>query len=154
MRSEFQLQMHLIYRETLSRLEVLHKRAAEHQDVMPTSEFCRWLLFSGILKLLEQNPAGEPCKVDGAFLRWKTEEVLRECNEYFSRLNKQPRITEVGSLHEKVDLIAGYLSRLVPATPPRGGSADSPQFTVISGGLADSPSLEEQRATIRQENAS
>ncbi len=48
---------------------------------MAASEFCRWLLFSGIFKLLQENSASGPLKVDGAHLEWKCRELLALCND-------------------------------------------------------------------------
>ena len=74
-----------IQSETSHRLDVLARCVAEGRDVMAASEFCRWLSFSGILILLErypnQVPSHNPLKVDGAFLRWKCEDLQSAVNE-------------------------------------------------------------------------
>lgn len=106
--------LYCIYKETKSRLETLSCRVSEGRDVMAASEFARWLSFSGILKLLESNPQPEPLKVDGAFLRWHTEQLIQQCNERFRTNSVDPnfKAADFKSLHDKVDTIAGYLSTL------------------------------------------
>src|SRR5512133_1091057 len=106
----------MLYRETLTRLEVFERRVSENRDVMAASEFCRWLNFSGIFRILDAHPAPEPLKVDGAFLKWKSGEVLKACNDRFRTNDSKPHLAELQlqSLHDKLNTMAGYLSRLVP----------------------------------------
>jgi len=121
-----------VYSETSNRIEVLSRRVQEGRGVMEASEFCRWLLFSGIIQVLEQTPNPGPLKVDGAHLRWKVEELLSVCN---SRLRSgpdgQPCLTAgyLQSLHDKVDLVAGYLSRLSVSTAVSVNSLEASQQT-------------------------
>lgn len=103
-----------VYSESSSRIDVLSRRVQEGRDVLAASEFCRWLLFSGIIKLLEENPNPAPLKVDGAHLQWKCEELLQLCNSRLRSPVAEPCLTAgyLQSLHDKVDLVAGYLSRI------------------------------------------
>ncbi len=103
-----------IYRQTANRLEVLSARVAENRDVMAASEFCRWLAGSGVLEFLEANPQPPPLNVDGPLLRWQCKELLSACNERFARNDAAPHVSglELQSIHEKLNLVAGYLSRL------------------------------------------
>jgi hypothetical protein len=116
-----------IYRETNSRLDILSRRVQEGRDCLAASEFCRWLLFSGILPLLKSHTNHETglLKIDGAFLQWKCEELLSACNDLL-RTNKFDgnfSAAYLQSLHEKIDAmeknqhsIAGYLSKLSVAS--------------------------------------
>lgn len=106
--------LHRIWLETSGRLDVLSKRVQEGRDVMAASEFARWLFFSGILKLLEANSQDGPLKIDGAFLRWKCEELIQQCNDRFRKNSAEPSFTEATfqSIHEKLDKIAGHVSGL------------------------------------------
>lgn len=81
---------------------------------MAASEFARFVLNSSILELLEANPSPEPLAVDGSLLRWKCGELLRECNERFQKNSMAPSLSEASllSLHEKLDMVAGYVSKL------------------------------------------
>ena len=112
-----------IYRETIRRLDVLSLRVQEGKDVQGASEFCRWLDFSGIPRLLEANANKETglLKVDGAFLRWRCNELQERCNDYlqrgqadltFSAAYLQTMHEKLESTNRKIDLVAGYLSKL------------------------------------------
>lgn len=111
--------LHRIYSETSNRIDALSRRVQEGRDVMAASEFCRWLLFSGIFKLLEENASPAPLKVDGVHLRWKCEQLLDLCNGRLRSNSSEPCLTAgyLQSLHDKVDLMAGYLSRLSAPSP-------------------------------------
>jgi hypothetical protein len=119
-----------IYRETNMRLDIFSRRVQEGKDVMAASEFCRWLLFSGIIELLKANSNHETTllKVDGSFIEWKTNDLLKRCNDFF--IHGHPASVTLSAaylqtLHEKIDLMAGYLSKLsvsqaVSVTPAPG----------------------------------
>jgi len=143
--------LYWIWKETINRLDTLSRRVAEGRDVMAASEFCRWLNFSGIFKLFDANPQPEPLKVDGAFARWKCEELLRACNDRFRTNSNAPTIgeKEMRSLHEKLDVLAGYVSRLpapaaamtsAPENEVSNGQHANSELVVIPGGLDDSVS--------------
>jgi hypothetical protein len=130
-----------IQSETSHRLDVLARRVAEGRDVMAASEFCRWLSFSGILRLLERYPnqvsSHNPLKVDGAFLRWKCEDLQATVNERLRTGNENPSFekNEFQSMHEKIDRMAGYLSRLSVAPAVSVAPAAASEKEEISGGL-------------------
>jgi hypothetical protein len=131
--------LYWIYKETKSRLETLSCRVSEGRDVLAASEFARWLSFSGIIKLLESNPQPEPLKVDGAFLRWNTEQLIQQCNERFRTNSVDPnfKAADFKSLHDKVDTIAGYLSTLA-STAEFNALAVSRQQTETSESINES----------------
>ena len=111
----------LVYKETLGRLKSLSRRVAEGRDVMAASEFARWLNFSGILRLCEENPQDDPFKVDGAFLGCYCQLLIDQCNERFRTNNFSPKFEsdDFQSLHDKVDAVvrnletvAGYMAKM------------------------------------------
>lgn len=116
--------LHWLWRETVNRLDVLARRVSENRDVLGASEFCRWLLFSGLIQFFKENSQPEPLKVDGAFVEWKIKELLYQCNERFRTGKTEPTIaeSELKSIHEKMDLIAGYLSKLTAAPAGKVGN--------------------------------
>jgi hypothetical protein len=129
-----------IYRETTNRLEVFTRRVQEGKDVMPASEFCRWLEFSGILPLMltHTNQEQGPFKIDGSLLRWRCDQLLDNCNERLRTGNENPTFEklEFQSIHEKIDRMAGYLSRLSVAPAVSVAPIPAEHLTVISGGLS------------------
>ena len=110
-----------IYGQTVNQLDAFSKRVQEGRDVEAASDFARWLSFSGILMLLERYPnqvqSNHPLKVDGSFLRWKCEQLVEACNERFRTNSLNPAFAkkEFESMHEKIDRVAGYLSKLTAA---------------------------------------
>jgi hypothetical protein len=110
-----------IYGQTVNQLDAFSKRVQEGRDVEAASDFARWLSFSGIPTLLERYPnqvqSHDPLKVDGSFLRWKCEQLIEACNERFRTNSLNPAFAkkEFESMHEKIDRMAGYLSKLTAA---------------------------------------
>jgi len=70
-----------IFRETEMRLDTYSRRVREGVEVLPASDFARWLQFSGILELLEAHEMAVPLRVES--LRVKTTDLLFECGEWF-----------------------------------------------------------------------
>lgn len=107
-------EIHWFWNETKDRLEAYHRRVQEGRDVWAAVEFARFVRWSGLVKLFEENAQGEPLKVDGAYIRWKAEELERCCTERFRTNSTEPTLTAayLQSLHDKIDLMAGYLGKL------------------------------------------
>jgi len=106
-------QLHWMWRETNNRLDVLSRRVDEGRDVVAASEFVRWLGFSGVLRILELNPSIGVLRVDGGLLRFKADDILRRCNAcgVVDPDDMRLGLDAVRSIHEKLDLIAGHVSR-------------------------------------------
>jgi hypothetical protein len=121
MRTDAEVNYHRIWTETNGRLDSLFARVAENKDVMSSLDFGRWLFWSGLLELLESNSCPGPLRVDGPLLRWKCVELQRRCTERFRLNDSEPRLEtlQLQSLNEKLDLMAGYLSRLAVAPVER-----------------------------------
>ena len=79
----------------------------------------------------------EKMKSIGPFLRWKCEEVHRKVLDRFRSNNTSPEIAEaeLRCLHDKLDCIAGYLSRLV-VTEKAGAAHDESRLRVSGPPLA------------------
>jgi hypothetical protein len=148
---------HQIYRETMNRLSSYSRRVAEGRDVMAASEFARWLNFSGIVRLLMSNPQDPPLKVDGAFMQWTLDQLLEHCNERFRTNRNDPSFTpaEFQSLHDKIDLMAGYLSRLsvAPAVSVNPLPREAVEFNIISGGLDEELRSERPPMSLTEKTA-
>ena len=124
----------------MGRLDSFRRRVDEGRDVMAASEFARWVFFSGLIQLCKENSQDGFFKVDGALLQWTCEHLIEQCNERFRANNFDPSFeqAEFQSLHEKIDMMAGYLSRLSVA----------PSVVILNGGQgqeadapADAPAL-------------
>jgi hypothetical protein len=130
-----------IYSQTVNQLDSFLRRVQEGRDVEAASDFARWLAFSGICMLLQRYPnqvaSHDILKVDGSFLRWKCEQLIEACNERFrtNSLNPSFQKKEFESMHEKIDRMAGYLSRLSVAPAVSVAPMPAEHLTLISGGL-------------------
>ena len=114
--------LHLIWKEASVRLETLGGRVREGVEVLAASDFARWLNFSGIIQLLQDNPSGGVCKVDGQGIQKQVDDLLWECGEWF-RLHENsylprdmeiPR-SEMEKVNRRLNQIEEHLSKLVPS---------------------------------------
>lgn len=107
----------------MNRLERFSALVAEGKFLFEARAFCSYVLFSGLISLFEANPQDPPLKVDGAFLRWKAEDLQQTIQERFRLNDTSPHLSESEflSLHDKLDKVAGYLSRF-----------PTPAFSVVS----------------------
>lgn len=115
--------LHVLWRETTRRLEVLQRRVNEGVDVDAASEFARWLRFSGVLKLLESAPDDErlPCK--GFQLSKQAQTLLSDCGEWYAKHERAhhkppaqvPR-SELEAITEQLAAMRCDLAKLSPST--------------------------------------
>jgi hypothetical protein len=123
----------------MGKLSSYSKRVSEGRDVVAATEFAKWLNFSGLLELFKANPQAEPFKVDGPFMQWTVDQLIEQCHERFRTGNADPnfKAAEWQSMHEKIDKMAGYLSRLsaAPAVSVNPLPRDEFEPQIISGGL-------------------
>lgn len=143
--------LHQVWSATNFWLDTLKRRVAENLDVMPALDFARWLQWSGLVSLLEANSCDGLAKVDGPLLRWKCEELMRDCQERFRTNDREPHLAELElqSIHEKLNLMAGYLSRLT--VDQAGAAGPAAKLKVISGGLEETAhvDVEQQSGHLR-----
>jgi len=131
--------LHIIWRETDNRVEVLHSRVREGKDVLAASEFARWLQFSGVLKLLVEQPFPLPCRA--AELRNKVEKLVAACGEWFAlheRSNIQPHPPSPSPELERINAqLASLTAAVSNLSPPSSetAAAGSPALHVIAGGV-------------------
>ena len=128
-------QLHWIWLETSQKLESYRRRVQEGRDIDAAVEFAKFVFWSGIPKLMEANPHPAPLLVDGALLRSKAQELIELCNERYRTRNLDPMLSakEFKSLHEKIDLLAGYVSQLVPSLGIQVKHS-APELKIINGG--------------------
>jgi hypothetical protein len=152
--------LHRIWSETIGRLDSFRRRVAEGRDVMAASEFARWVFFSGLIGLFKENAQDGFFRVDGALIQSKCEQLIESCNERFRSNDVSPHFdsAEFKSLHEKVDCIAGYLSKLVVGQEAGRSVCDTvatpatplPFSLLTEGGFGESD--EARRATSEVRN--
>jgi len=135
--------LHAIWRETDRKLTEYSARVREGLEVLPASDFARWLQFSGILRLLEPFDCDVPLPIRARELRQKCDVLIADCGEWFSnheRSNKPrdplvprselERITKaLADLQKQVSLLSPPLT----ATTEAGDTAE-PALVVLQGG--------------------
>jgi hypothetical protein len=133
----------------MNRMESHERCVKEGRALDESVAFARYVLFSGLCSLCDENPQPSPLKVDGAMLRWKAEDLQRLVTERYRLRDTSAHMqkSELETMHDKLDKIAGYLSHLTqapavavnPIGALRNDDTDSTmRFQVIPGGLAES----------------
>lgn len=133
--------LHVLWRETSSRIEVLQRRVNEGVQVDEASEFCRWLRFCGVLKLLESAPDDErlPCK--GSLLSQQVQTLLSDCGAWYSKHqpgNKKPPAQIPRSELEAITAqLAALTAQVAKLSPPIVETQDAvpASLRVIEGGV-------------------
>lgn len=133
------VEMHCMWRETNNRLDVLARRVGEGKDVLAASEFARYLLFSGFLKMFERNPQDFPLKVDGHLLRWKCGDLLDKCARAWKDKNGVVHLdlSQLENVNRKLDIIAAHVSKFSPPLMDKTadvGNTAEPALRVLQGG--------------------
>jgi len=116
--------LHWFWNETRNRLESLRHRVREGRDLMEAADFCRYVLNSGLLKVLAVHDCQGELKVDSSFLAWSAADLLREVQELW-RTQKAPSEasrTQLEAILHRLDLIAGRVAKIpIPDNPARLG---------------------------------
>lgn len=132
--------LHRIWREIDGKIDTYAGRVREGVEVLPASDFARWVRFSGLLELLEANSMDVPWAVDGPRLREKVRELIYDCGEWF-RLHERssavfnpmvPRC-ELERITEQLTILAGQVAKLSPPSTETAAPA-RPGLRVIQGG--------------------
>jgi len=133
-----ELDMHLVWRETNSRLDTLARSVAECKNLEGALDFCRWLQGSGLIRIFKTHahelhwPQSRHFRVDGSLIDSKVSDLMREIQDRYRTGNIQPRVdmAELERISYKLDLIAGQLSYL----PVPQVDISAPPLRVIQGG--------------------
>jgi len=110
----------MIWRETMTRLGVHRARIKECKGAFEASEFSRWLQFSGIIKLLEDHPYGEPLPVDGPGLRKAAQDLAYDAGQLLKQGKGHSDVSEWELVNKRLAAIEnklGLSSDVVAPTP-------------------------------------
>jgi hypothetical protein len=128
-----QLELYVLYRETKSQVESFLAPVSECKQLESAICFCRYVRWSGLLKLFKTNPQPHPLPVDGYLLESVINELESEVLRRYQTGDVKPRIdaAQLERINHKLDLIAGQLS-LVPGLPKV--DTKLPPLRIIQGG--------------------
>ena len=106
-------------KEVGARLEIFKRRVSEGKDLQAAKEFCAFLQWSGLLKMLEQNSTTEHesnLPLDGALIRWKTNQLLELVHQRFKDNDRvvSLEVSQLERINHNLELIAGQVAYLRP----------------------------------------
>lgn len=113
-------ELHWLWKETKIQLEILSARVAEGRDIATALQFARYILWSKLITIFRQASTDGLLKVDADFIQWKANELQNACQQRYvlgSESDATIPMEDVTSLHEKIDALAGYVSRLCHDNP-------------------------------------
>jgi hypothetical protein len=123
MKSPSSVELHLMWKECDRMTERHAGRVREGTHVMAASEWARWMMFSGVVDLLEANDTTEPWLVDGKGLRKKLTKLIDNCGEWFalhehSNVERELQIPrcEMERITQRLGVIEQKLDAMCPAT--------------------------------------
>ena len=134
-----QVDAHWFWKEAINRLESLRLRVTEGRDCDAAIEFCRFILWSHIDKLLLPYENKGELKVDVAFLRWKAEDLQQQVLELYrtGKASAQANQSSMQAILHKLDIIAGHVAKVTPPVTMETAKVGEPPpaLQVIQGGV-------------------
>ena len=109
-------------------------------ELEPALNFCRYVLWSGLIELCNQNSCSDTgLEISGANLQTRAKDLQESIQLRFVKNNKglDIRPTELEKINHKLDLIAGRISQLSPLqTDTAKEGITQPSLQVIQGGVS------------------
>lgn len=105
---------HVLWRETRDNLERYRERVSTGVDLDGALAFAKFVLWSGLPRVLAPYDNQGIWKVDSAHLGWLAKELQRDVQERYRKGKTQPDapLTQLEAIHHKLDLLAGHVSQL------------------------------------------
>jgi len=103
-----------LWREVDMRLESLARSVRGGSALDEANNFAKFLLGSGLVELFKHNPRENGFKVDGSLIEWKCVELQRSVLDAWKGKKPSVDAKDIEAVNHKLELIAGYLSKMVP----------------------------------------
>jgi len=144
---------HRLWRETDRKLDMHRRRVREGVEVLPASDFARWLRFSGILEVLQPYEQEHPFPIRPKELATKCNDLISECGEWFalherSNTPRDPFVPrcELEAIHHQLSALVQQVASLpspitISISPPLTATAElgepaEPKLLVLQGGAS------------------
>lgn len=98
-----------MWNETMNRLDSLARSVREGKRVLEAADFCRWLQFSGFVKVFDLFPESASevivLRVDSKAVRKKIDDLIFDCGEWFKEGKVSPKYAEsdIAEINTKLD---------------------------------------------------
>jgi len=114
---------HILYRDTLNKLNDLRHRVLDGQDIMLALEFARFVEASFIVRILKPFDNDGPLTVDSKALQARAKEVRQLAQDTFYKLGKEelfPRhdAEQIAGINRRLDILAAQVSKLTTLLSP------------------------------------
>jgi hypothetical protein len=112
------VKLHILYRDTIARLDVLSKGVRECRNLDEAADFARYVLNS-VAPLLKLCPIPDPFPCDGHLVNSLAQTLLSDVQDRWRLHDMEPRLdlSELTAIHRKLDLLAGHVARISPMMP-------------------------------------
>jgi len=109
-----QVDLHVLCRETRTRLDAYSRAVQECKSLDAALDFCRFVTWSGLVQILKAHSNTGVLPIDGSHIEWKVRELQRQIQERYVSGDVKPQVdvAELERINYKLDLIAGQLSHL------------------------------------------
>jgi hypothetical protein len=124
--------LHRLWAESSRVVEQLSRLVAQGKSVDAASLFGRWLVFSGVLEMCEENPQSGLLEVHGRELRVAVKELVSECGDLYRTGKANPRYaeTDIAEINRKLDFVMARLGDGSLSGPLLGDDSTTRQLTI------------------------
>lgn len=102
-----------LWSQTDSMVDRYAVRVREAKDVDAASQFCRWLLMTGLLEMLRAHPSPFPLRCDGAGLALKVRALIADCGEQYTNPTRPKTVefSEIESINQKLAVLMAAMPK-------------------------------------------
>ena len=136
--------LYQLWAETDCRIDSLAKQVREGVAVDEASNFSRWLVRSGVLKILEATDFSKTqLYADVPGLKKKSEQLVADCGDWYAKheRSRTPReayisVSKLDALEKQIARMAAQLEKLSLHSTETETAVSATAFHVIQGGAS------------------